>query len=59
MLKKVSSAVLVSQASSTYQKGTPPALASLATLLGKGRVLARLGWVGVIEDIFEHPCDSY
>jgi len=43
MLKKVSSGVLV----------------SLATLLGKGRVLARLGWVGVIEDIFEHPCDSY
>ena len=28
---------------------------SPATLLGKGRVLARLGRAGVIQDHFEHP----
>ena len=28
---------------------------SPAALLGKGRVLARLGWKGVIDDVFEHP----
>jgi hypothetical protein len=35
--------------------GTPAVLISPAASNGKGRVLARFGWAGVINDLFEHP----
>jgi hypothetical protein len=35
--------------------GTPAVLISPAASNGKGRVLVRFGWAGVINDLFEHP----
>jgi hypothetical protein len=32
---------------------------SPAALLGKGRVLSRLGWAGVMEGHFEHPVRNF
>ena len=55
MLKQISNFVLGSLASSTYPRGYASGAASPAALTGKGRVLARLGWEGVMVDLFEHP----
>jgi hypothetical protein len=55
MLKQIPNFVLGLLASSTYPRGYASGAASPAAAFGKGRVLARQGWEGVMDDLFEHP----
>jgi hypothetical protein len=53
MLKKVATFVLAHSAPSTYTTVRLRVQVSLRPCFGKERVLARLGWAGVIDNLFE------